>query len=260
MKKSNMLIAVFAVLAAASVAKADEIKVDFDGSDKGFKPQSMHDIFAGSHQIISKESLAYVPVPVPVDPEESPMPMIEPWNIDPMGYCMMVPWVDENGLLHDCSGVQPSLLHNFCEPLEIAPGIQFPLCLSGDAAWELKANPGLTREIGAALKRAYPGYSAQPGFAAAVQELSKDKSTKILYNGKKLFFARRASNNKIDGWDHTDIYTPVTDAVDSLPNGGTNTSISALGGAVAGASSGPIGTILGAIGGAIVGLASDMAS
>jgi len=259
MKKSNILVAVLAVLAAASVAKAEEINVDFDGANKGFKPQSMHDIFAASHQILPKETLAYVPTPVPVDPEESPVPMIEPWNIDPMDYCMMVPWVDENGVLHDCN-LQPSLLHNFCNQLEIAPGIQFPLCLSGDAAWELKANPGLTREIAAGLKLAYPAYSAQPGFAAAVRELSKDKSTKILYNGKKLFFARRAYSNKIDGWDHTDIYTPVTDAVDSLPNNGTYTSIGAATGAVGGASGGVVGTVLGAIAGAIGGLAADLAS
>ncbi|HBB66621.1 MAG: hypothetical protein A2049_01850 [Elusimicrobia bacterium GWA2_62_23] len=258
MKKSNMLIAVFAVLAAASVAKAGEIEIDFDGT-KGLKPQSMHDIFAGSHQIVPQEALAKVTLPVPVDPDESPVPMIEPWNIDPMGYCMMVPWVDENGVLHDC-GVQPNPSVGYCEQIEIAPGVDFPLCFSGVAVAELNSNPGVMLEIGAGLKRAYPGYSAQPGFAAAVQELSKDKSTRILYNGKKLFFARRAYSNKMDGWDHTDIYTPITDAVDSLPNNGTNTSIGAASGAIAGASGGVVGTVLGAIGGAIAGLAADLAS
>jgi len=56
MKKSNMLIAVFAVLVAASVAKAEEVKVDFDGG-KGFQAQSMHDIFAAAHNIIPAGAL-----------------------------------------------------------------------------------------------------------------------------------------------------------------------------------------------------------
>ena len=102
MKKTSILIAVFAVIAAASVAKA-EVSMDFDGK---LKPQSMHDIFSESHQIIPSGALNEVAVPVPVDPEESPTPMIEPWNIDP-SYCMMVPWIDENGVLHDC-GTQPN--------------------------------------------------------------------------------------------------------------------------------------------------------
>jgi hypothetical protein len=255
MKKASILIATCAVIAAASAAMA-ESNMDFDGK---LKPHSMHDIFAGSHQIIPQEALDKVPAPSPVDPEESPIPMIEPWNIDPQGYCMMVPWVDDNGVLHDC-GVQPSLLHGYCEQIEIAPGVHFPLCFSGETVSILKSNPGIIREIEAGLKRSYPGYSAQPGFAAAVKELSWDKSTKILYNGKKLFFARRADNNKADGMDHTDIYTPIANAVSSLPNNGTNTSIGALSGSIAGSAGGVVGTIVGAIGGAIAGLAADLTS
>jgi hypothetical protein len=57
MKKSNMLIAVFAVLAAASVAKAEEIKIDFDGGNKGLQPQSMHSIFAAAHNIVPAGTL-----------------------------------------------------------------------------------------------------------------------------------------------------------------------------------------------------------
>lgn len=52
MKKMNVLAAVVAVLAAASVAGAQEIKVDFDGAKKGFQAQSMHDIFAAAHNIV----------------------------------------------------------------------------------------------------------------------------------------------------------------------------------------------------------------
>jgi hypothetical protein len=56
MKKSNMLIAVFAVLAAASVAKAENMEVNFDGQ-KGLQPQSMHSIFAAAHNIVPAGTL-----------------------------------------------------------------------------------------------------------------------------------------------------------------------------------------------------------
>lgn len=197
-----------AVIAAVSGASAQTPQVDFDGK---LKPQPMHDIFAGSHQIIPREALAQIPVPAPVDPEESPIPMIEPWQIDPQDYCMMIPWVDENGVLHDCG--QPNTGPGYCEQVEIAPGVQFPLCFIGGAVATLKSTPGIMHEIGNGLKRDYPNYSAQPGFSTAIKKLSGDKSTKILYNGKKMFFARRTDNNKIDGWDHTDTYTPLTNAV-----------------------------------------------
>jgi len=54
MKK--MMIAVFAVLAAASVAKAENAEVNFDGQ-KGLRPQSMHEIFAAAHNIVPAGAL-----------------------------------------------------------------------------------------------------------------------------------------------------------------------------------------------------------
>ncbi len=57
MNKMNILAVVAAVLAAASVAKAEEIKVDFDGANKGFQAQSMHDIFAAAHNIVPAGAL-----------------------------------------------------------------------------------------------------------------------------------------------------------------------------------------------------------
>ncbi len=58
MKKSNILLAVLAVMAAASVAKAEMTDINFDGK---LKPQSLHDIFANSHQLVP------APMPVPVE-------------------------------------------------------------------------------------------------------------------------------------------------------------------------------------------------
>lgn len=255
MTKTSILIAAFAVIAATSAATA-QVNLDFDGK---LKPQSRYGIFSGSHQIIPQETLAQIPIPAPVNLDESPIPMIEPWQTDPNGPCMMIPWRDENGVLHDCV-TQPSIVPGYCDRIEIAPGVHFPFCFSGEAVSMLNSNPDIMREIGTGLRLSYPGHSALPGFAAAVRELSKDKSTKILYNGKKLFFARRADNNKADGMDHTDIYTPVVNAVSSLPNNGTNTSIGALSGSIAGSAGGVVGTIVGAIGGAIAGLAADLTS
>lgn len=49
MKKSNMLIVVFVIIAAASAAMAEDVGMDFDGR---FEPQTMHGIFANSHQFV----------------------------------------------------------------------------------------------------------------------------------------------------------------------------------------------------------------
>jgi len=79
MKKSNMLIAVFAVLAAASVAKAGEVKVSFDGGTGGAViPTLDMDIDQGSM------------LPIPIEPWTDPMPGVLP-------YCdgvQMFPWSD----------------------------------------------------------------------------------------------------------------------------------------------------------------------
>lgn len=60
MKKSTILIAVLAVMSAISVARAEEFKMDFDGN---LKSQSMHDIFANSHQFIPAPKLSQIETP-----------------------------------------------------------------------------------------------------------------------------------------------------------------------------------------------------
>jgi len=64
----NILIAVFAVLAAVSSAQAQS-NIDFDGK---LKPQSMHDIFASSHQLVPAGTDTITPVTVPVISKETP--------------------------------------------------------------------------------------------------------------------------------------------------------------------------------------------
>ena len=72
MKKSNILIAVLAVIAAASSTHAQVQVVDFDGK---LKPQSMHDIFATSHQLVPTGADTITPVPVPNISTEMPQPL-----------------------------------------------------------------------------------------------------------------------------------------------------------------------------------------
>lgn len=68
MKKTGILIAMFAMIATATAAMA-EISVDFDGK---LTPQSMHDIFANSHQLIPAGADAITPAPVPTSSNERP--------------------------------------------------------------------------------------------------------------------------------------------------------------------------------------------
>jgi len=63
MKKSNILIAVFTVMSAASAARAQiNINVNFDGT---LKPQSKHSAFTESLQIIPDDAMP-VPMPSPI--------------------------------------------------------------------------------------------------------------------------------------------------------------------------------------------------
>lgn len=83
MKK--MMIAVFAVLAAASVAKAEDVNIGFDGQ-KGFPAQSMHQIFAAGHQFVSPD--VFKPAPVLAE-DFSAAPGFWPSWLKP-GYCVLV--------------------------------------------------------------------------------------------------------------------------------------------------------------------------
>ncbi|MBI4350963.1 MAG: hypothetical protein HY550_05955 [Elusimicrobia bacterium] len=92
MKKSNILIAVFTVMSAASAARAQiNINVDFDGT---LKAQSKHSVFTESLQIIPDDAMP-VPTPSPIQ-----------------GSCAMYcPPFQANDGLHvvssDCCGSQP---------------------------------------------------------------------------------------------------------------------------------------------------------
>lgn len=70
MKKNSILVAVFAIIIAASAAKAAEI-IDFNGA-KGLKPQSMHDIFATGQNSLPAGISENIPAaPMPEQPDEA---------------------------------------------------------------------------------------------------------------------------------------------------------------------------------------------
>lgn len=114
MKKSSILIAMFAVIAAATAAKA-EATIDFDGK---FKPQSMHDIFTNSHPLVSAEALdAVTPVPSP-----------SKFMIKPNAVCSIVCYPGNPGLIGnqpgDC-GSQPAI-YTSCPQEEVFPDFPMP--------------------------------------------------------------------------------------------------------------------------------------
>ena len=69
MKKSNILIAAVAVMTSAASAAQAQVNINFDGK---LKPQSMHDIFANSHQLIPAGADTITPVPVPTISNKMP--------------------------------------------------------------------------------------------------------------------------------------------------------------------------------------------
>jgi len=96
MKKTSILIAVFAVIAAASTARA-ETTINFDGN---LKPQTLHDVFTESYQNIPDATQPF------------PMPS---YNIhgNPGACAMYCPpfQVNEEGsvIAPDCCGSDPQL-------------------------------------------------------------------------------------------------------------------------------------------------------
>ena len=204
MKKSNTLIAVFAVIAAASAARA-EVAINFDGN---LGPQAMHDIFADSRQIIPSGALDQVPVPVPADPVESPIPMIEPWNIDPQPACMMVCFPGIEGY-PDCCGAAQNTYTWWPQPWE-APGTCQPIPHNGNWYEMANCNPtvdwdqiipsaqGQTKSAKSArifhpglqqkLREILMGYcDTYPEFAEVILPMLKKEGTKIVTHGRIVY-------------------------------------------------------------------------
>lgn len=99
MKKTRILIATFAVIAATQAAKAETAAINFDGN---LKPQTLHDVFVESHQIIPD-----APLPFPMPASDTDIPGNS--NACAM-YCPPFQ-VNEYGqvISPDCCGSEPQL-------------------------------------------------------------------------------------------------------------------------------------------------------
>jgi hypothetical protein len=214
MKKTSILIAMFAVIAAASAAMAQAPAIDFDGK---FKPQTMHDIFTNSHPLI--------PAPTPVAAET---------KINPLGSaCALVcvgqrltddcrcedfhPWQGQNTLETwnwpdetpaGWNSIQQYLQNgdnNYCVP--VAAGPWWMGCVVGAAPVKLTVAaeiPGRSfREMSAEqkqqlamyyilqrdLKKAVIARSAEYNFTPEITAFVSNAKTKILYDNKKVYIA-----------------------------------------------------------------------
>lgn len=228
MKKTNILIAMFVVIAAASVAKAEMTDINFDGK---FKPQSMHDIFAGSHQIIPQEALAQVPVPTPVNPEESLIPMIEPWNIAPQAV---------SGNVED-----------ICSKMSVSHEITIPVCVAGFLGKEAGATT-----MGAIQREWDKQALLHPDVVLNMETIAAGKNVIVKYDGKRLFLKKvSASGRWVDGNPATSWHPDVTPIPVAVP---THTVGEAVVGGFGGFASGPATALAGALAGAVHGFIQDV--
>lgn len=208
MKKTSILMAMFALIAAASAAKAEAPAVDFDGK---FKTQSMHDIFAESHQLIPPGTM-----------EQSPAPAKVAFN--PLGSaCSLVcvnqqltadcrcepyfPWSEDN-IQIDWNSITQYIQSgnaNYC--VAVASGPWWTGCVVGGAPVQLQvANeiPGRSfRSMSAEqkkqlamyyilqgdLKKAVLAHSAEYNFSTEITAFISAARTRILYDNKKVYIA-----------------------------------------------------------------------
>jgi len=283
MKKTSILIAVFAVIAAVSAAQA-EVAIDFDGN---LGPQAMHDILADSRQIIPSGALDQVPVPVPVDPVESPIPMIEPWHIDPQDQCMMVCFPGVEGY-PDCCGAshntytwwpQPWAAPGACQPMPhngawydmvyCSPAVDWGQVIAGAQGQTKSAksarifHPGLQQK----LRDILMGYcNTYPEFAETVLPMLKKEGTKIMTHGRIVYIINGnsiirfggkapAPSKWVDGNPATSWHPDVTPIPVAVP---THTVGEAVVGGFAGFTGGAATSIAGALAGAVHGFMQDV--
>jgi hypothetical protein len=202
MKKSNMLIAVFAVLAAASSAMA-QVSMEFDGK---LKPQSMHEIFANSHQL--------VPVAAPA-PAEKKMDLLDhgcglvcfDGQLTDNCTCEPYPWLNEETPMNWNTIYQYVQTGNSDYCLPVADGPMWMGCVVGAAPAALTAVseiPGRAfMEMSASQKKALTvHYILQADFKSAIiaraaayrfspetVRFVSDAKTKILYDNGKVYIS-----------------------------------------------------------------------
>lgn len=199
MKKTNILITMFAVMAVASAAKAEMASIDFDGS---LKPQTLHDVFTESHQIIPDATLPF------------PMPSSDTSIPGNFGDCAMYcpPFqVNQDGevVFPDCCGSTPQF-PTWLQPLcaNIVAGAGWAKCGIEpsllESAYRSGKGPGLSRDTipsraeVAALAAAYSKQSelkallvkyqaSRPDFPIDIALHIKNAKAKILYDNNLIY-------------------------------------------------------------------------
>ncbi len=177
MKKTSILIAVFAVIAAASAARA-EVAINFDGN---LDPHTMHDIFADSRQIIPSGTLDQILVPVPVNPVQ---------YLDPQDQCMMVCFPGVEGY-PDCCGGNHNTYTWWPQPWQ-APGACQPMPHNGTWYDMVDCSPAVDWDqiITSAQGQTKSVKSARifhPGLQQKLRDILMDTATPTL-NSRKLSF------------------------------------------------------------------------
>lgn len=174
MKKTSILIAVFAVIAAASPAMAEVPQIDFDGKDtKTTSP------------VLNAKALTAVPgydIPLPQEPEVEPMPE----QLNPCQEFTILPWP------MPCHST-PTLPPN-CDPVN--QGSWWWVAMCGEPlpwyAQPLYIDPvkgtrnNSTTDAGKAnLAELILGYAnTYPEFATSVMPIFKDKKASVVYDSK----------------------------------------------------------------------------
>lgn len=211
MKKIMMAVAV--LISVAAGARAEEA-MDFDGK---FKPQTMHDIFANSHQLIP------APTPVPVETKLNPLGSAcalvcvgqrltddcrcEPfYSWQDQNSPEVWTWPEDNSPI-DWNSIQQYMQsgnNNYCVP--VASGPWWMGCVVGGAPVKLSVAveiPGRRAfmEMSAEqkkqltiyymlqgdLKKAVIARSAEYNFTPEIVAFVSDVKTKVLYDSRKVY-------------------------------------------------------------------------
>lgn len=186
MKKMNILAVVaVAVLASASVARA-EVNIEFDGR---LKPQSMHDVFANSHQLIQL-------------PELVSAKKASEFSRESRGN---YPWLDEGAPINWNSILQYIQTEEIENCLPVIDGPMWIGCVVGDSPATLTAVsevPGRSfRELSAPqkkalavsyllqadLKNALISRSALYKFSPETIRFISDPKTRVLHDNRKVY-------------------------------------------------------------------------
>ncbi len=221
MKKGNILIAVTAILTAASVARAGEIELDFDGG-KNFAAQSLHSIFAAGHTIIPEGVLeSVIPVPEPLIAKEDPT----------------------LGLLNTDWAHMPSQ-----GQIEVLPGIFMDVYYAGQALVDLERSREALAKINATIQEPAVKYQTMnTGFGEALSRLGADRDIRVVYNGNRLGLQRvgvskwvsdealAAHSDHYESHPETHGHIEVAFPAHTLTNGTMGAASGTLAGAVMGA-------------------------